>query len=500
MQIKDLSWINSEGGRKVIKTNLRLTGDIANDIDTIKLIIEKSLPIHKKNVLAMNELFSIFYNNQKISLKYKQQRNDINNKIGVSNAYSITRTINSYCFGEPFKYLANDTSNQVYVERLNSILNYAGNYNQTISATLNSSVCGIGYKIALPKNDDEIPFKINGDIDPRKAFRVYTDEVIPECIIAVYMQDKLNKEGNKVGRKYTVWTNDYQIFMEDDDESFLNFRVIPQLLNGQLVDAYPTNINQIPLIEIRRNKFLLSDFELVIPLFDAKNKLLSNRLDDIEQTVDYLLVLTNCVFETEKEKQDILSNRLLTLKSLDKTGNTAKAEILRNSLDQSTTQQLANYIDELIQEIVGIPSREERSSGGDTGQAVRFRNGFRDLENNAGMIVPPMEMAELEFAKLCLKYCRNIENNPIGSNLFARDIKVVFKRTLTDDPVASSTAYYNFVKGGMMPTDALIASKSVSDPAEVGSRCQTLDINGSTSSSSSSEVNQAEETSNNEQG
>lgn len=501
MLLTTKDWINNKAsGRRVIKTNISLTGDIKKDLNNIKKILKKSLEVHKANVEEMDALFSIFYGETSIKKKSKLQRSDINNIISVNSPMSIVRTINSYCFGEPFKYLSSDTNLQSDIETFNETMNYANNYEATIDATLNGSIAGIGYKVGLPTSDDEIPFKVNGDIDPRFAFCVYSDEIIPESIMGVYIQDYIDDNDEKKGQKYTIWTKYYQLYLRDNDAKD-DYVVIPQILNNQQVDAYPLFVNQVPLIDYPRNKFLLGDYELVIPLLDAKNQLMSNRIDDVQQLVDYLLVLTNCVFESDNDKKNVLSSRLLEIKSTD-PNNKASAEILKNSLDQQGVQTLAEYIDVLIQEIVGIPSRQERGGGGgDTGQAVRYRNGFRDLENNAGIIVPKMEGSEKRFAKLCLNYCKNITNNRLStSQLKALNIKIVFKRTLTDDPNSASQAYYNFVKGGMAPTDALIASKAVSDPAEVGSRCQIMDINGSTSAGSSSEDDKSPETSENEQG
>ena len=90
----------------------------------------------------------------------------------------------------------------------------------------------------------------------------------------------------------------------------------------------------------------------------------------------------------------------------------------------------------------------------------------------------------------------------IGNNFIAisMEVKVVFKRTLTDDPLTASQAFSNYVNACMNPTDALIAAKAVSDPAEVGSRCQVMDINGSISPSSNSVDNNSPETSENKEG
>ena len=197
---------------------------------------------------------------------------------------------------------------------------------------------------------------------------------------------------------------------------------------------------------------------------------MNNRLDDIQQIVDYLLVLINCKFEDDTDKKAVLKNRLISLEVVD-PNNKPSVDILKNALDQNGIQQFAEYIDTLIQEILGIPSRQERGGGGgDTGQAVRYRNGFRDLENNAGMIVPELESAELEFIELCLTYCKDRKKYDLG-NITPMDINIKFRRTLNDDVVSTSQAFSAFVNAGMSPVDALTASKAVADPDEVSKRC-----------------------------
>ena len=182
-----------------------------------------------------------------------------------------------------------------------------------------------------------------------------------------------------------------------------------------------------------------------------------------------ILVLTNCAFESDEDKNSALSSRLLELK-ISNPNNPSKAEILKNALDQTSIQQLADYIDLLIQECVGIPNRQERGGGGgDTGQAVKYRNGFRDLENNAGLIIPKMDKAELQFIDLCLSYCENVKVDGI-TDLKARDVRCKFLRSFNDDPVSSSQAFINLVNGGMDYVNACICSGVGTDPSEINKK------------------------------
>ena len=99
-------------GRKIIKTNLSMIGDEKTDLETVKTILKSALETHNKNVEEENELFNIYLNNPDWWNKVKEQRGDINNKISVPTAWALTRTLNSYCFGEPIKYLYKDIDDE----------------------------------------------------------------------------------------------------------------------------------------------------------------------------------------------------------------------------------------------------------------------------------------------------------------------------------------------------------------------------------------------------
>ena len=167
-------------GRKIICTNRELTGNAAVDALTVMQILNDVLPVHQQNVQEEDELFRIFFNDSSYWSKDKKQRNDISNKLTVDDAWAVTRTINSYCFGEPIKYVSRQTdkesNKQKEVEILSEFLDFRGNHDSTIMATLSSSVCGLGYKLSLPANKEEleysgVPFVINNKfINPQSAF------------------------------------------------------------------------------------------------------------------------------------------------------------------------------------------------------------------------------------------------------------------------------------------------------------------------------------------
>lgn len=475
-------------GRKQILTSRKITGDAETDIETVKLILEEALPIHENNVNKENELFEIYFNGCDWWEKTKEQRGDINNKISIPTAWAITRTLNGYCFTEPIKYIAREQAEnpdaQAQVEKLSAMLDYSHNHASTIMASVSSSVCGLGYKLVLPATEEEyedtsVPFVINQNvIFPQTAFIVYSNEAIKREVLGVLIGCYVDEKGTK-HEQYTCWTKyaQYVYRKGDKEESFV---VVPQIdSKGNSYRWWMLQNKRIPLIEVSRNPFRKGDWEVATDLIKYKNMLMSNRADDIQQIIDYVLVLVNCQFETKEERKEILKDRVMELKVTDPM-NKPSVEILKNALDQNAVQVCAEYIDRLIQECIGVPSRQERGyGGGDTGSAVQYRNGFRDLENNAGLIIPEMDKAEIKFLSVCIGYCNNLVNNPL-KGLKPYNVRCKYNRSLTDDIVSSSQAFINYANGGLDYEDALILSKSGTDPSEISRKAKTAFENGNT--------------------
>ena len=475
-------------GRKILKTNLSMIGDENADLQTVKTILKSVMETHKQNIEEETELFQIFLNDPDWWEKDKEQRSDINNKISIPTAWALTRTLNSYCFGEPIKYLYKDIddneeqtltdsqkSKQKQIEILSAMLDTQHNHDSTTMATLCASICGLGYKLALPANDQEIeengiPFVINETIIyPQNAGMVYSDTPIPREVMGFMIGSYYDPATNEVkGNQYTCWTKYFQYVLKDNDDG-TDYDVVTQVVGETQYQAYPLASQRIPLIEIERNAFRKGDWEVAKDLIELRNKLISTRQDDIDQIIDYVLILINCEFEQEEDKKNALKDRLISLKVSDPM-NKPSIDILKNALEQSGLQQYSDYLDLLIQETVGIPNRQERGGGGgDTGQAVKYRNGFRDLENNAGVIIPKMDKAELKFLALCIGYCKTANDNRLV-DLMPYEVRCKFMRTLNDDIVSSAQAFATYFGNGLSIEDSLLLSNSGTDPSEIAQR------------------------------
>ena len=127
------------------------------------------------------------------------------------------------------------------------------------------------------------------------------------------------------------------------------------LINGAEY-SYKTEhgFNGIPIVEFRNNKECLSDCKAVLGLIALYSELQNNRFQNVDDIINYLLVIKNVRLgddeETQKAINLIKDNRVLPIE-----GQDSDAKFLSNPLNQKDIQALADNYKNLIHYISHIP-------------------------------------------------------------------------------------------------------------------------------------------------
>lgn len=482
-------------GRKRIYTDIVPTGDIAQDIKIIPQILYNSIPVHNENVGAMDRLIDYFYNHTAIDEKIKISRPEVNNKVSVPRANTTVTTINSYCFSNPFKFISLQAEQEITDELKNfndvcELDNYAS---KLIETTQWSGITGIGYKFVSRPTERDIEnglyFKTTGDIDPRTAFCVYANTIDKEKVLGVIFHTKTDDE-NGVKVKYTeynVFTKWHQWRFKTQDSTNFSCIQFPVLLNGALeyIDAYPLNptnsgiatemnASTIPLIEYIRKPDKTNDFEKAILLMDAISVVLSNSVDATTQNSDYVFKFKNVdvgewdengvnpVLETIKRA---LQNHILPITEIEGAQNQPDAEILEIPLNQSEVRSLLEYLTEQLEESLFVPNRNTSSGGADTNSSVETRNGFRSLEDIAGIITSQAIKSEKEFIQCALEIGKQYNSCPF-KNLKAKDIGIKPMRNKIESLINSTQAFATMINSGVNRITAYVVSGLVADATD----------------------------------
>lgn len=149
---------------------------------------------------------------------------------------------------------------------LNDFMTDANKQEKDIKAGEWQSATGTSFKAAQPKNGD-VPFRIVAPT-PLNTYAIYNESTEEQILVVQELKDE---DGN--------W---YKMAFSDT----MSFRIV----DSKVVEAKLHTYGEIPIVEFPNNHERLSDIELIIGMLDATNNMQSNRMDSIQQFVEYHLL------------------------------------------------------------------------------------------------------------------------------------------------------------------------------------------------------------------
>lgn len=422
------------------------------DKSNVVQVLSESLTIHNKNSKEIDYLYNYYKGRQPILSKEKKVRSEINYTIVENHALEIVDFKKGHIFGEPVQYVVRGERTGVsdQVAQLNEFMFVEDKAAKDKNLAEWFFIAGVAYRLILPdsffnRQIDESPFEI-ATLDPRSTFVVYNYRFDHYPLMAVTYST--NSQGQTL---YSVYTPTEYFEIQGSTFSDLS------ILSGD-----PHALGHIPIIEYTANANRLGMFETVLPLLDAINLTISNRLNGIEQFVQSFLKFVNC--EIDETKFTALKDMgAILIKSTG--GLDADVDIISEELDQAQTQITKDDLYQSVLTICSIPDRQGgfRSSA-DTGVAVSLRDGWTAAETNAKDIETSFKSADRRFLKLVL-HILSVKLNDF--NLSLSDISIKFTRNRTDNFLVKTQGMQGLLESGVHPRIALATSGLFSDPEQV---------------------------------
>lgn len=445
------------------RTKLVVTRPAQLNAESIGKILDEIVPIHSANSEAIDYLLAYYRGWQPIIQRKKEVRSDIKNIVIENRAWEIIQSKLGFEFSNPVQYTNAGSIDSKPIDILNTYARLDGKEKKDISLAEWMYVCGIGYRICLPQkvpNIDRAPY-FTDVLDPRYTFVVYSNDVGDEPLLACSYVARDVITGNGQSKKeyvYGVYTDrEYYTFVLDNEHDGFA-RVNPVRM------ANP--IGSIPIVPYMLNEQMLGYVELCITLFNAINTVGSNRVDDIEQLVQSLLILINCDLPIDEKGNPKIpkSGDAISVKSVQ--GMPADVKYLVSKLDQSTAQTVKDDLLKAVYEICGVPDRKTQNTGGDTGQAVLLRDGFAASESRARSTEKFFRKAEMDYLRIVLRICRDIATSEIG-DMTLRDIDVKLSRNKSDGLQVKAQSLKMLLDSGVNPEDAYSVVELFSDPTAI---------------------------------
>ena len=352
-------------GRRRIYTNQE-----AITRENVLTVLQESLKTHEENVREIQYLEDFYLGKQEISRTIGNDVGEADNRLVLNFAQTIVRDIVGYTFGKDIEYIANKETYVKDVETICNSLRYENASLIDVKTANYLSICGVGYQIVLQGKDfadpsPEIGISID-NLKPQNTFAVHSyamgNPIIMTCNYAKI---------DNASTIYYVYTDDTEFVITANGDEY-EIKEKKHLLGGN------------PISYFENNEFLTGDFETVLSLLDAINKVSSDSVNDVENFVHSLLVFTNASLgenDVEKKKtlKSIKENR--TIELLSPKGLPCDAKYIANQLNPQSVKELREHLEETLWKIVGMPDRKTRGGGGgDTGDAVKLRDGWADIE------------------------------------------------------------------------------------------------------------------------
>lgn len=321
------------------------------DKRAIRTLIEK----HRREGNRLHELMKYYEGQHKILTENRKT------KLVCNHAKDISDTASAYFIGNPISYNSGGD-----ITPLTDAFESAGADEADGDNGLDLSVYGRSYEYIYPmEGETDLTIK---NLSPENTFMVYDDTIEQRELFAVYYYAKKDDSDNRRTIYIaTVLTEHYKwvLNIENIDS--------PQAL---IEDPIPHYFDEVPIIEYMNNKLAIGDFELQIPLIDAYNALMSDRITDKEQFIDAILAIYGAMLgdPDAKDEDDKTAKERVREDKLLELPKDSKAEYLTRTFDEQGVEVLKKAIEQDIHKFSHIPCMTDESFGGNvSGVAMEFK-------------------------------------------------------------------------------------------------------------------------------
>ena len=382
-----------------------------NSIDELtQEVISRIIDTHKANCLPrLMQLEQYYENKNNILNRYMADKTKPNNKIANAYPSYITDTLVGYFIGEPITYNCEDKE---LLEGLNNLLEYNDEADENSELAKDASIYGVAYELLYMSDEDNmLRFK---RLDPKEIIPIYDKNIEENLLCVIRYYTDFNYFENK----------NYMIVEIIDANQITRYKVGEGALYAQvsnshfeLLEQYPHYFGMVPVAIYENNESMTGDFEKVISLIDAYDKMESDSLNDFEYFTDCYLALYGFTADS-KDIQEMKEKRVLLMDE-----GTSAEWLVKNTNDQNI-ENMKIRLDADIHKFSKCPNLADKEfSSNASGVAIKFK-----LLGTENLI----SIKERKFKKGLQQRLELINqiNNLISSGFDWRSIEIIFTRNI----------------------------------------------------------------------
>lgn len=451
--------IHSRCGRECIRLNIP---DRQLTEDELSAILSKAVKVHFSNVSNISFLYNYYLGKQPILERAdKKVRPEINNKTVENWAKYVTDFKVGYIWGEPIQLIksknekpddvknASEDAVDRQVDLINRYYTLNHKHRKDRDCGFWTTVCGVSYMACLPSDTEGFPFELY-DLDPRCTFIIYSCDFKKEPLMAVTYSAIEDIDGNFV-YEMTAYTKRF----------IYNFTQNDTWSNTTDMSVVPNVINMIPIVEFKNNETRVGAFEAEIPLLDNINLICSDRMNDIEQAVQWFMKFINVDID-EATYDKFKAKGVIVVKG--EPGNTPVVDCVVNTLNQTQVQVFKDDMIRSLHILCHVPERNA-NPGDNTGQALIVGQGWADAESNAKDIEASNKESQELLLRIAVAICKNITTTDAAlKSTRLENIDIKYTRNRSDNLLVKTQALKNMLDSGVHPLVSFKICGLFSDP------------------------------------
>ena len=346
---------------------VRLSKNTGLTPDVIKSLIDS----HKKEITRLDLLDSYYRSNAPIMKRRKNDPTKANNKLVTNYARYITTMSTGYFVGIPVQTRCKDEN---LLDRLTAIFKY--NDEPDLNTTLATNNSKYGYSYELHYMDEQGRNRMSA-VDPREIIYITDNTLNDEPTAAIrYFEIKDAVDDNKKIYSIEVYTKDSILYYSMDGDSVA------------LIDEQQHPFKDIPIIRYTNNADETGDYEPVLTLIDAYDKIQSDTANDFEELTDSFLSVSGVTLEPEQ------ALKLKEMKVFNFPDANGKVEFVTKNINDSALENFKTRLDKDIHKNSYTPNMaDENFVGNSSGvsmayklQGLEFLTGVKEQKFKKGLL------------------------------------------------------------------------------------------------------------------
>lgn len=294
------------------------------------------------------KLKEMYENKNAIKHRTQEDKSKPNNKVSHPYADYIVNSIVGYFMGKPIAYSFSE--NDEVAEFFDEVYKYNDESAENTQLATDASVFGVACELMYLDTNLNPRFKA---ISPLESIAIY-DCSVEENLIGFIRHWKIKDVDDKDVDYVEYYNKDKVVKFTTSDNSY-----------NEEVEHY---FKDVPVTVVQNNSDLCGDFEKVIDLIDAMDKVVSDTANDFETFSNAILMITGTSLDDEIIKK-LKTSRLLNI-----SDSNGKAQYLFKDIPDIALENYKNRLVDDIHKFSSVPNMSDESFANNlSGVSMQFK-------------------------------------------------------------------------------------------------------------------------------